>query len=193
MGVVSLLRSPQKLGDFQMVFGGKKGGRKIDAFGPGDILLASAGLLHSEYSKHVVRFVTDDAFVEQAANLMAGMHRDDVEVFNQICRSAFAGSVSLASQRESTRDREELTLVFSLAGKCLKVFGFQFEASERVEELSLIYAAVKGATRMAELRRPEQAMLALSLAFMIVAHVINEKAGDVQIFTASWGENFLSK
>jgi hypothetical protein len=177
----------------RMVFGRKKGGKNIDAFGPGDVLLGAAGRLPEMYSTNVVRYVTDDAFAEQAADLMARMHRDDIESFNQICRSCFAGAVSLTQQRELVRGREELALVFSITKKCLSIFGFELVPDERVEELSLIYAAVKGATRMAELRRPEQAMISLSLAVMLVVNVIDQKAGDVQIFTVSWGENKKNK
>jgi hypothetical protein len=109
-----------------------------------------------------------------------------------VCRIGFASAASIARQRSNDFSAEMEAAKLLVAG-CLQSQPHEVNLNENREGFALALTAIKGGTRMIQLRRDDQAMAAIALGTMLArfACVGDDKGTDVYI--ATWGDNGENK
>ena len=171
-----------------MAFGRKKGDPQINSFGPIDTLLAASGTLVGEQRAFLLKALTTDVFVEAAIESARAASHKETEMIDHVCRVGFANAMAIAKQGYG-----ELDAVKLLVAGCLQLPPHEVNMNDHLEAVAFAIAAIKGGTRMLQLRRDEQAMAAIAFGTMLVRFACLDDADGTDIYVATWGPNGENK
>jgi hypothetical protein len=169
-----------------MAFGRRKGNSQLDEFGPLDTLVAAAQTLVGAQREIATSILLDEGFIDAALEDGRRLSQREVETLNQVFRIGFANALAIAKNRASSGGDEIQAARFLLAG-CVQRDQHDVNLNDFRDAFALALVAIKGGSRMLELRREEQAMAAIAMGTMIVRFLADSNPGDVVIYVATWG------
>ena len=175
-----------------MAFGRKKGDPKIDSFGPLDTLIAASQTLVGGQRDFVQMALLSDEFVDAAVESGQALPRSEVERLNQVCRIGFASATSLARLRSSDFSAEMEAAKLLVAG-CLQMQPHEINLVEHREGFALALTAIRGGTRMIQLRRDDQAMVAIAMGTMLARFACAGVDDGTDVYVVTWGDNGENK
>jgi hypothetical protein len=175
-----------------MVFGRKKGDPMIDSFGPLDTLIAASQTLVGGQRDFVNMALLSDEFVDAAVESGRALPRSEVERLNQVCRIGFASATSLARLRSSDFSTEMEAAKLLVAG-CLQTQPHQINLIEYREGFALALTAIRGGTRMIQLRRDDQAMVVIALGTMLARFACLGGNESTDVYVVTWGDSGENK
>lgn len=142
--------------------------RQLDGFGPGDTLLAAASTLKHPLEQELVRsLVLDDDMNSRAQAMFRDLNEFKLKQLFEACDQA------LTNCERGIRGQPELRLALEIRSLSLMLMACREVvspgSSERLgdEESLFVLASLRGASRMLELRRREQAKSVLGYAIGI--------------------------
>lgn len=140
----------------------RRSSRKIDKFGPGDVLLASTKILPAEMQSAVLQIVTDD---ELRGGSDALLHD---ETHRGFLTSASTSTLTLCEIMLSKK-LDLASAASTMVSESCEYWNCVPKEADLRPELAIAVAAIQGTCRMIELNRPQQAVTTMIYAYALIS------------------------
>lgn len=176
-----------------------KRAQALDGFGPGDVLLATAGTFKQQAARELVqRTVLDDGINLRAQGLVRGLDDEASLDLVSICSDVLENSIRAVRGGEIAREVVIQKYVSKLLLDCRRLVGIESAGQARDAESLIILTTLRGTARMLELGRREQAAQVIGYGMSLALYLTtqsHETSSDGQRNTpagshhATWRQN----
>lgn len=153
---------------------------QINEMGPGDVLLAASGTLSQvEAQRMVQQAVLDDDLMVASVRLYDSLSAAQSDQIMEIGKEALLLCQNAVIKPEGVKPVLLAACAHRMLEGCREVLGVSSSDKARDQEHLLAVVTVRGAARMFELRRPQQAARALGYGLGLVLYFTAETYGVI--------------